>query len=119
MKWWAIQRHDGCSKYGLSFINLKTSSGSVTQVLLGNSMAEKISMSTITTSQTRTISLSNKKLPPNPIAIYPLRKKTQVLCRIGSFRFYCIPPHKSPRGSINRSKFMAILKYKQLLAGSS
>ena len=82
-------------------------------------MVEKISMSTITTSQTRTISLSNKKLPPNPIAINPLQKKTQFLCRIGSFLFYCIPPHKWPLGSITRSKFIAILKYKQLLAGSS
>jgi hypothetical protein len=82
-------------------------------------MVEKISMSTITTSQTPTISLSSNKLTPNPIAINPLRKITQVFCRIGSFLVYRIPPHKSPLGSINRSKFIAILKYKQLLAGSS
>jgi hypothetical protein len=76
-------------------------------------------MSTITTRQTRTISLSNKKLTPNPIAINPLQKETQVLYQIDSFLFYCIPSPKSPLGSINRSTFIAILKYKQLLAGSS
>ncbi len=82
-------------------------------------MAEKISMSIITTSQTRTISLSNKKLTPTPIAINPIQKNTQFLCRIAFLLFYSLPPHKSLRGSINRSKFIPILKYKQLLAGSS
>ncbi len=116
IKWWVIEKLDGFSKYGLSFIKSKTFSGNVTQVLLQKSMVEKTSMSIIITSQTLTISPSSK----NPRILSPSIPCGMKLSRsAGSFLFSHINPHISYRGSIYRYNPIAILKYTQLQPGSN